>query len=159
MAGQQAEYVKVRDEDRHDANHDDSSTDAGDSLMGHPMREKSWEELAGAPRPGQSRWRRCFSSTLLQGLLNTVLLVVVLALLLDRGWHQEHYGQFEGTGDMTGFIPPVAQQIKTFVPDWSFAPGNGSEFFTDAVQKKWLGLVPSKHQSQPRRTRGTPSLK
>lgn len=144
MTSQQADYAKVRGEDHGEA-HDDSSTDAGESLMGHRMGEKSWEELRHAPRPRQSRWRQCCSTMLLQGLLNTVLLALVLALLLDRRWHQERYGQFEGSGDITGFTPPVAQQIKTFIPDMAFAPGNASEFFTDAVKKKWLDIVPSKH--------------
>lgn len=36
----------------------------------------------------------------------------------------------------------VAQQIKTFVPDVSFVPENGSDFFTEEVRKKWLELVP-----------------
>ncbi len=38
----------------------------------------------------------------------------------------------------------MSQQIKTFIPDLSFVPENGSDFFTVAVQKKWLGIVPSK---------------
>ena len=37
----------------------------------------------------------------------------------------------------------VAQQIKTFAPDHGFVPENGSDFFTDAVQARWLSIVPS----------------
>lgn len=146
MISQQANYAKVKGEDHGElgAAHDDSSTDAGESLMGHHIRVKSWEELRHTPRPRHSHWKQCCSSTLLQGLVNIVLLVLVLALLLDRRWHQERHGQLEGTGDMTGFIPPVGLQIKTFIPDMAFEPGNASDFFTDAVQKKWLSIVPSK---------------
>lgn len=83
---------------------------------------------------------------MLQGLLNTILLVLVLFLLLDRrrGQQEEQrYGQFEGNGDITGFIPPVAQQITTFVPDMGFNPENSSEFFSKEVKQKWLSIVPS----------------
>lgn len=36
----------------------------------------------------------------------------------------------------------VSQQIKTFVPDLGFVPENGTEFFTEEVRQKWLGIVP-----------------
>lgn len=36
----------------------------------------------------------------------------------------------------------VSQQIKTFVPDLTYFPENGSDFFTEEVKKKWLDLVP-----------------
>ncbi|KAJ4390148.1 hypothetical protein N0V93_007622 [Gnomoniopsis smithogilvyi] len=79
---------------------------------------------------------------LLQGLLNTVLLLLVLALLVDRRWHQQRYGQLEGSGDITGFVPPASQQIKSFVPDMAFVPENGSDFFSEEVKEKWLSIVP-----------------
>lgn len=150
MATQHVLYEKRRREDHDDVHdmHDEHSTDAGESLMGHDMAPKSWDELRHVPRPGRAVWRSCCSSSLLQGLLNAVLLVLVLALLVDRQGHQNRPGQLETSGDMTGFIPPVAQQIKTFVPDWSFAPENSSDFFSDEVQDKWLSIVPSKLSSQ-----------
>lgn len=135
-------YRQVRKDDYHEA-HYDATTDVSDSPIERRIREKTWEELGHLAQPRQSSWRRCWSSMLIQGLLNTVLLVLVIALLLDRRWHQERYGQFEGAGDITGFVPPMSQQIKTFVPDLSFTPENGSDFFTDAVQDKWLSIVPS----------------
>lgn len=68
---------------------------------------------------------------------------MVLALLFDRQ-RRSVDAVYEGAGDVTGVIPPVAQKIQSFVPDWEFSPENGSEFFADAVQKKWLEIVPSK---------------
>ncbi|CAN8102064.1 unnamed protein product [Discula destructiva] len=96
----------------------------------------------------------------MQGLINTILLLVIVALLLDRRWSRDDYRQFEGSGDITGFIPPVSQRITTFVPDMAFAPDNGSEFFTDAVQQKWLSIVPKGlgylHMEDPSRYNNLP---
>lgn len=152
MAAQHGLYEKRRSEDHEDVHdmHDEQSTGAGESLMGHGTAPKSWDELRHVPRPGRAVWRGFCSSLSLQGLLNTVLLVLVLALLVDRRGHQDRPGPLETSGDMTGFIPPVAQQIKTFVPDWSFAPENSSDFFSDEVQDKWLSIVPSKPSSRIR---------
>lgn len=151
MAAQHGFYEKMRGRDHGDVHDDENSADAGESLMGRGRASKSWDELRHVHRPRRRAvWRGCCSSLLLQGLLNTVLLVLVLALLVDRRRHQDHPGQLEASGDMTGFIPAVAQQIKTFVPDWSFAPENSSDFFSDEVQEKWLSIVPSKLSSGTR---------
>ena len=40
-------------------------------------------------------------------------------------------------------LRPVAQQITTFSPDFSYAPDNATEFFSPEVRKKWTDLVPS----------------
>lgn len=146
MATRKADYAGVEGDYRGDIYHD-SSTDVSESLMDHHGHEKSWNDIRNAARPRPSRARRCCSAVLLQGLLNTVLLLLVLGLLLDRRWHQDRYGQLEGSGDITGFIPSVAQQIKTFVPDMAFVPENGSDFFTETVQQKWLSIVPSSFPS------------
>lgn len=72
--------------------------------MGHG--EKSWDELREAGRLRQSRWQRSRAAVFsCQGLLNTLLLFVILGLLVDRRYHQEKYGHFEGTGDISGFAP------------------------------------------------------
>lgn len=145
MATQRADYDSMRGYDQRDAHDDlDAIAEASDSLMGRTLGEKGWDELMHVPRPRHSQWRRCWSSVSLQGLLNTLLLVLVLALLFDRRWSLERYGQQQVTGDITGFVPPVGQQIKSFVPDMGFAPENASEFFSNAVQDKWLSIVPSK---------------
>lgn len=139
MATKRSDYDSNRADDL------DAIAEASDSLMGRTLEDKDWDELRHVPRPRHGQWRRRLSSMSLQSLLNTILLVLVLALLFDRrGGHQESYGQFEVAGDITGFIPPVAQQIKSFVPDMAFAPDNTSEFFSDAVREKWLSIVPSK---------------
>lgn len=151
MPFNQTEYARVRSGEQADI-HDDSSTDVDDLSASRQLEDKryNWEEYSHThPPQRQSRWRQCCSSMLLQGLLNTILLLLVLALLLDRRWHQNRYGQLEGSGDITGFIPPASQQIKTFVPDMAFTPENGSDFFSQAVRRKWLSIVPSTHTTYP----------
>ncbi|KAJ4419385.1 hypothetical protein N0V82_004967 [Gnomoniopsis sp. IMI 355080] len=141
MSLNQTHYARVETGEHGDIQYD-SSTDVDESPTARRLEEKLWDEYRHAPRPRTSCWRQCFSSVLLQGLLNTGLLLLVLALLLDRRSLQQKYGQFEGSGDITGFIPTASQQIKSFVPDMGFAPENGSEFFSEAVQAKWLSIVP-----------------
>ncbi|POS77077.1 hypothetical protein DHEL01_v204538 [Diaporthe helianthi] len=140
MSAKQPDYPNIGGSN-HDNVTDDASTDVGESLMGHG--EKSWDELRGVGRPRQSRWQRSRAAVFsYQGVLNTLLLVVILFLLLDRRYQKENYGHFEGNGDISGFAPRVSQQIKTFVPDLGFVPENGTEFFTQEVRQKWLGIVP-----------------
>lgn len=195
MAAKQPEYSNIGGS-THDNVRDDASTDASESLMGHG--EKSWDELREAGRLRQSRWQRSRAAVFsCQGLLNTLLLVVILGLLVDRRYHMEKYGHFEGNGDISGFAPrgkccqsctallsatastpqyiltwstKVSQQIKTFVPDLGFVPENGSEFFTEEVRQKWLGIVPkglgyvevhdpSKYDNLPPRPLEGPNIK
>ncbi|KAK4233880.1 hypothetical protein C8A03DRAFT_47664 [Achaetomium macrosporum] len=90
---------------------------------------------------GVSRRRRLWSAVMsIRSLLDTVLLVVIVGLLLERGWQRP--ARFEIGADITGFAPRISQQIKTFVPDPTFVPENGSQFFTDAVRARWLSIVP-----------------
>lgn len=161
----QPEYSNIRSPNHENAR-DDASTDASESLMGHG--EKTWDELREVGRSGQIPWQRSRAAAFsCQGLLNTLLLIVILGLLVDRRYQKEDYGHFEGNGDISGVTPrgkryhssatilaaglfrqpvltlcKVSQQIKTFVPDLGFVPENGSEFFTEEVRKKWLGIVP-----------------
>ncbi|KAK2781283.1 hypothetical protein FQN52_001717 [Onygenales sp. PD_12] len=75
-------------------------------------------------------------------IVNTSLLLVILTLLLiEPQWHKRP-NYYEFAGDLTGFGPRFSQSITTFKPDLSFVPENTSEFWTDAVQDKWLGIVP-----------------
>lgn len=151
MPSNHTDYARVRSGEQADIP-DDSSTDVDELSASRQLEAKTynWDEYSHTPPPQrQSRWRQCCSSMLLQGLLNTILLLLVLALLLDRRWHQDRYGQLEGSGDITGFIPPASQQIKTFVPDMAFTPENGSDFFSIEVKKKWLSIVPSTHTVDP----------
>lgn len=83
--------------------------------MGHG--EKSWDELREAGRPRQSRWQRSRAAVFsCQGLLNTLLLVVILGLLLDRRYQNEKYGHFEGNGDISGFQPQGKAPPERCVP-------------------------------------------
>ncbi|KAG6366962.1 hypothetical protein INS49_001143 [Diaporthe citri] len=168
MATRQPEYSNIGSPHQENVR-DDASTDASESLMGHG--EKSWDELREAGRLRQSRWQRSRAAVFsCQGLLNTLLLFVILGLLVDRRYHQEKYGHFEGSGDISGFAPQVSQQIKTFVPDLGFVPENGTEFFTEEVRQKWLGIVPkglgyvevhdpSKYDNLPPRPLEGPNIK
>ncbi|KAK4099210.1 hypothetical protein N658DRAFT_498572 [Parathielavia hyrcaniae] len=73
--------------------------------------------------------------------LETLLVLTILGLLLER-WGWQGPASFEVGGDITGFAPRISQQIKSFAPDPLFIPQNGSDFFSDAVQSRWLSIVP-----------------
>ncbi|KAK0714540.1 hypothetical protein B0H67DRAFT_644390 [Lasiosphaeris hirsuta] len=73
-------------------------------------------------------------------VLDTVLLLVILGLLLERRGRDG--GRWEFAGDLSGFAPRFSQQVTSFVPDPGFVPENGSEFFTREVREKWLSIVP-----------------
>jgi hypothetical protein len=103
MAAKQPEYSNLGSH-VHDKGRDGASSDASEPLMG--LGEKAWDELREAARPRQSRWQRSRAAVFsCQGLLNTILLVMILGLLLDRRYHHEKYGHFEGNGDISGFAP------------------------------------------------------
>lgn len=98
------EYAKINGGDQADVRGDDVGTAASESLMGH--QQKNWEERQVAESTRWGRWRRCISAIFsLQGLLNTLLLFVILGLLVDRRWHKQRHGHFEGNGDITGYAP------------------------------------------------------
>lgn len=134
--------------------------------------ERAWSDItARDPAMAErraSRRRQIWSIVMsLRSLVDTILLLVILGLLLDREWQKPSW--FEVGGDITGFAPKstylpkigtcltigcliaddfaVSQQIKSFSPDPTFVPENGSEFFTDAVKSRWLSIVPSKCNS------------
>lgn len=99
-------------------------------------------------------WKTIMS---IRSLLDTVMLVVILVLVAERRWpeysilpgKQNNEGaKGEIGGDITGFAPYFSQQITTFQPDPLFVPDNSSDFFTEAVRKKWLGIVP-RMRTQP----------
>ncbi|KXX74465.1 hypothetical protein MMYC01_204469 [Madurella mycetomatis] len=93
-----------------------------------------------AERRASRRESICSALTSIRSLLDTILLLVILGLVMDRQWRKSP--SFEMGGDITGFAPPISQQIKTFVPDPMFIPENGSEFFTESVRSRWLSIVP-----------------
>lgn len=104
MEVQRPGYTNMNGGEHGDVSGDDVSTEPSESLMGNG--HKTWDGLQAPGSARQSLWRRCYSATCsLQGLLNTVLLFVILGLLVDRRWHKERPGHFEGNGDLTGFAP------------------------------------------------------
>jgi hypothetical protein len=106
---------------------------------------EDWDtEDAIKPRRRRACWSR-FKPW--KWLLDTTLLLIILALLIERQWaHHRHSlsHTFELAGDITGFAPEFSQQITTFKPDLSFAPENASEFWSAETQQKWLDIVPGK---------------
>lgn len=104
---------------------------------------EDWDkEDAMKPRRRRTCWSR-FKPW--KWLLDTTLLLIILALLIERQWahHRHHPSQtFELAGDITGFAPKFSQQITAFKPDLGFAPENASEFWGAETQQKWLDIVP-----------------
>ncbi|KAK4161225.1 hypothetical protein QBC43DRAFT_357998 [Cladorrhinum sp. PSN259] len=158
---------------------DETHADASSSLMGSVNGEKAWSDITagddhhhhgpqqGAMMPSSSfrsrRKRICSAIMSARSVLDTILLLIILGLLIERRWL---YGT-DGTGDndlnnsaggkstarpgvstldiggdITGFAPQISQQITMFKPDPMFVPENGSEFFSEEVRKKWLSIVP-----------------
>lgn len=76
-------------------------------------------------------------------LLDTSLLLIIVALLVERRWrsHVKSHA-YELAGDVTGFAPTFSQEIKTWQPDLVFAPENASEFWSSETQQAWLDIVP-----------------
>ena len=114
--------------------HSDSSTEVG-----------GWDTQAEG-RPGRrTLWSR---GKAWRSLLDTSLLLIIVALLAERRWkHHSISHAFELAGDITGFAPKFSQEIKTFYPDMVFAPENASEFFSPETKQAWLDMVPGTVQS------------
>jgi hypothetical protein len=152
MGGQgQSPYQGVHIEDLDESRTDVETIDLNekDYLHMHQPRRDGWLTTLKS-----HRW-----------LLDTVLLLVVIALLLEKGWSthgKSHY--FEGAGDITGFAPeckhgqlrsylwwfswpspfyPVSQKITTFSPDPAFVPDDPEEFLANHTRRKWLEIIPS----------------
>jgi hypothetical protein len=152
-SAQRKEYADHGGDDR-------SSTEVGEPLMGGGF-DKPWRSEDGERKTRAGKL--CAALASWRWLIDTCLLLVIIGLLLDRRRHDQTSPQFQTNGDLTGFAPQsralpfaafshgtpanrpvVGQQIKTFKPDSSYAPENATEFFTKAVQQKWIDLVPSR---------------
>lgn len=122
MDAQQSKYVKVVGGDYGESSGDNVSTESNETLMGHG--QKNWEGLQAPGSARQNLWRRFYLAICsLQGLLNTLLLLVILGLIVDRRWHRERHGHFEGNGDITGFAPSYkSNPSQAEIPDHSAAP-------------------------------------
>ncbi|KAM7212464.1 protein of unknown function (DUF3328) domain containing protein [Rhypophila decipiens] len=118
-----------------------SLTEYDDEDKAHQHWQGSASGSSASTKTKCARFWETFKS--FRSILDTVLLVVILVLLIERtGRQPAKPAEFEFAGDLTGFAPRFSQQIKTFVPDLGFIPENVSEFFSQQVQNKWLGLVP-----------------
>ncbi|KAJ9137311.1 hypothetical protein NKR23_g9270 [Pleurostoma richardsiae] len=134
---QDQQYAQLPPDGRADAD-DEAET----ALIGGGD-EKEWQADRPRGRGTRSKVGRLFAVIIsAPWILNTLLLLAVLGLLVDRQLSTQEYGRFEGSGDLTGFAPRFSQQITTFKPDPMFVPENTSEFFTNTVRQKWLSLVP-----------------
>ncbi|KUJ18803.1 uncharacterized protein LY89DRAFT_706441 [Mollisia scopiformis] len=128
MAGQ-LKYENLQLDD-----HDDSSiTEVDESLMGD---EKHMGYKRKSRRP--TWW------SILKGSLDTVLLLVIVALLLQ---YQSPKGtpktsENEVGGDLTGVGPHFSSQVTTFHINQTFAPYNTADFFKDEVLTAWNQLMP-----------------
>lgn len=90
-------------------NHDNPATDAADSVFGYEDEGKAWSDItAGDPERAERRALRrrhiCSALMSMRSLLDTVLLLVILGLVLDRRWRKS--AALEFGGDITGFAPP-----------------------------------------------------
>ena len=86
-------YDTVRTDD-----HDDSSTEVSETI---DLNEKDYLH---SERKKKTSWLAALKDY--GWLVNAFLLLVVIVLQLDGGWHKhgrDHY--FEGGGDLTGFAP------------------------------------------------------
>lgn len=90
--------------------HEDSSTEVGDSLIPDRQGVKAWDEeelTLKSEKSRQSRLKTSLYATILssRSLLDIILLLVIIGLLLERRLLEQKYGRFEGSGDITGFAP------------------------------------------------------
>ncbi|KAK1755530.1 hypothetical protein QBC47DRAFT_460516 [Echria macrotheca] len=91
--------------------------------------------------------------SIFRGLFDTIILITIVYLLLERRNIQQHdmsastekEHEHQLGGDITGFAPrstSVSQKIKKFSPNPSFIPTNLTSFFTPSTTQAWLSLVP-----------------
>lgn len=102
--------TKLQNDQRYDAlrnldNQSDSSTEVGDwgaEDDGNPRRARKrsfWKSLK------RCRW-----------LLDTILLLIIVGLLVEKRWKHSHGHQYEFTGDITGFAPKCKSTRKLEMP-------------------------------------------
>ncbi len=82
--------------------------DQTESLLGMDDEERAWSDITAEDREMADRLlnrrQRIWSAlTSIRSLLDTVLLLVILGLVLDRGSQKQSW--FDVGGDITGFAP------------------------------------------------------
>lgn len=102
-------YLELRTHaDVDDHAKENATSDQEGSLLGMEDEERAWSDIT-ARDPGMalrrvSRRQRIWSALMsVRSLLDTVLLVIILGLLLERGWQKPAW--FEVGGDVAGFAP------------------------------------------------------
>ncbi|EFQ31906.1 hypothetical protein CGRA01v4_13076 [Colletotrichum graminicola] len=142
-------YSDVRREA--EIHNDPSMTDVSVSLLSDDGEGKQWNraDLEDGTRTTQpSRCARALGFfRRWRGLVDTLMLVIILGLLLERRAGLQpttpRDKRLEPVGDLTGFAPEFTQQITTFHPTTDFVPDDPKKFFTNAsIQENWLSIVP-----------------
>jgi len=102
-------YLELRTHDKTEKHtkHDETA-DQDESLLGMEDEERAWSDITardpGMPRRRVSKRQRVWSALMsIRSLLDTVLLVIILGLLLERGLQRPAW--FEVGGDVAGFAP------------------------------------------------------
>jgi len=128
----------------HDHDHDDSrSSTEVESLIGD---EKSWRAHQHEHNERRCKSKRSQLYSILRSsrwMLDTTLLLIIVALLVRNEIREPVQDQWQLLGDMTGVGPRFPQKLARFEYDTSYAPMNTSEFFTNETLGKWNNLMPS----------------
>lgn len=134
-------YENVQLTGEHEHDHDSRSSTEVESLIGD---EKSWRAHQHEQRERRSK-RSQLSSILRSSrwMLDTTLLLIIVALLVRNEMREPMQDQWQLLGDMTGVGPRFPQKLARFEYDTSYAPMNTSEFFTNETLDKWNNLMPS----------------
>lgn len=144
MASSHHKYENVQLAGEHEHDHDSRSSTEVESLIGD---EKSWH----AHRQERERKsKRSQLSSILRSsrwMLDTTLLLIIVALLVRNEMKEPVQDQWQLLGDMTGVGPRFPQKLERFEYDTSYAPMNTSEFFTNETLAKWNNLMPSTFSS------------
>lgn len=139
MASHKYENVQLTGEHDHHSDHDDSrSSTEVESLIGE---EKSWRAHQHERKSKRSQLSSILRSS--RWMLDTTLLLIIVALLVRNEMREPVQDQWQLLGDMTGVGPRFPQKLARFEYDTSYAPMNTSEFFTNETLNKWNNLMPS----------------
>ncbi|KAI1492442.1 hypothetical protein F5X96DRAFT_667795 [Biscogniauxia mediterranea] len=141
MDSKRLKYEGIRGDD-HDGSR--SSTEVEESLMGD---EKQWHDVELSSPPRQQRRNRFIAAiTSSRWIIDTSLLLIILALLVRDQWRkpaaEDAANPWQFGQDMTGVGPRLPMKITTFERDESYAPNNTAEFFSEEVLQRWNDLMP-----------------
>lgn len=145
MASHKYENVQLGGGHEHD--HDDSrSSTEVESLIGD---EKSWQAHQHERERKSKRSQLYSILRSSRWMLDTTLLLIIVALLVRNEMKEPMQDQWQLLGDMTGVGPRFPQKLARFEYDTSYAPMNTSEFFTNETLDKWNNLMPSMSSCLP----------